>query len=396
VTGRRLRRAGFAVLVAGVLVAAGGASGSTPPRASATTSSPACRAAGPDLARCFALVVTSSPRGHSPSSSSHAKGLGPADLRSAYNLPATGGEGRTVAVVDSFDDPNAESDLAVYRSTFGLPPCTSASGCFRRVDATGGRNLPTADADWAKEISLDLDMVSAACPACRVLLVEAGGQDLPSLGAAEDIAAATPGVVAIANSWGVLESDKDAGWEHFFNHPGVAIVAASGDLGYQPVFPAASPHVTAVGGTTLTRSSSSPRGWEESAWSSAGSGCSTIMAKPAWQKDPGCAKRSISDVSMVADPASGVAMYDTYGAAGWIKAGGTSIGAPFIAGLYAVAGNATTVVGSSYAYSHSGALNPVVRGSNDFFCDSYLCQAGPNPGYNGPTGLGTPNGTGAF
>ena len=106
--------------------------------------------------------------------------------------------------------------------------------------------------------------------------------------------------------------------------------------------------------------------------------------------------RSITDVSMVADPASGVAMYDSFGAAGWVKAGGTSIGAPFIAGLYAIAGNATTVVGSSYAYSHSGALNPVVRGSNDFFCDSYLCQAGPSPGYNGPTGLGTPNGTGAF
>jgi len=396
VTGRRLRRAGCAVLVAGVLIAVGGAGGQSPRPATAITSSPACRGVGPDLARCFARVVTASPRGHSGPSSSHAKGLGPADLRSAYSLPAGGGEGRTVAVVDSFDDPNAEADLAVYRSTYGLPPCTSANGCFRKVDATGGRNLPAADADWAKEISLDLDMVSAACPACKVLLVEAGGQDLPALGAAEDIAAATPGVVAIANSWGVLESDKEAGWEHFFNHPGIAIVAASGDLGYQPVFPAASPHVTAVGGTTLTRSSSSARGWEESAWSGSGSGCSTMMTKPSWQRDPGCAKRSIADVSMVADPASGVAMYDTYGAAGWIKAGGTSIGAPFIAGLYAIAGNATTVVGSSYAYSHSGALNPVVKGSNDFFCDSYLCQAGPSPGYNGPTGLGTPNGTGAF
>jgi len=151
--------------------------------------------------------------------------------------------------------------------------------------------------------------------------------------------------------------------------------------------------VTAVGGTSLTRASNA-RGWDETAWSSSGSGCSTIEPKPSWQHDPGCAHRSIADVSAVADPATGVAIYDSYGAAGWVKAGGTSIGAPLIAGIYALAGNATTVVGGSYAYSHTNALNPVLQGSNDFFCDSYLCQAGP--GYNGPTGLGTPNGTGAF
>jgi subtilase family serine protease len=396
VTGRRLRRAGCAVLVAGALVTVGGAGASRPHSATTVTSTAACHATSPDLARCFARVVTDSPRGHAGNAASRARGLGPAELRSAYNLPATGGEGRTVAVVDSFDDPNAESDLAVYRSTYGLPACTTANGCFRKVDATGGGRLPAADADWAKEISLDLDMVSAACPACKVLLVEAGGQDIPSLGAAENVAAATPGVVAITNSWGVLESDKETGWDHFFNHPGIAVVVASGDLGYQPVFPAASPFVTAVGGTTLTRSSSSARGWDEAAWSGSGSGCSTIEPKPSWQHDPGCAHRAIADVSAVADPASGVAMYDTYGASGWVKAGGTSIGSPFIAGVYALAGNSGSVVAGSYPYGHSGALNPVVQGSNDFFCDSYLCQAGPGPGYNGPTGLGTPNGTGAF
>ncbi len=229
-----------------------------------------------------------------------------------------------------------------------------------------------------------------------MLLAEAGGEDIPSLGAAENVAAATPGVVAIANSWGVLESDRELAWEHFFTHPGVAVVVASGDLGYQPVYPAASPHVTAVGGTTLTRDSSTSRGWTETAWSGAGSGCSTIEPKPSWQHDPGCAKRAIADVSAVADPASGVAMYDSFGSAGWVKAGGTSIGAPLIAAIYALAGNAGTVVGGSYPYAHTNALHPVTQGSNDFFCDSYLCQAGPNPGYNGPTGLGTPDGTGAF
>jgi subtilase family serine protease len=386
------------VLVAGGLIALTGGRTAAPPPVAATeavTSVPACHPAGPDEARCFARLVTDA-HGKGVKSSSHARGLGPAELSSAYRLPATGGEGKTVAVVDAFDDPNIEADLGVYRSTFGLPACTTANGCFRKLDATGTGHPPPADADWAKETALDLDMVSAACPNCRILLVEAGGQDIPSLGAAENLAAATPGVVAISNSWGVVESDKEVGWEHFFNHPGIAVVVASGDLGYQPVFPAASPHVTAVGGTTLTRNPNVARGWEETAWSSSGSGCSTLMPKPGWQHDPGCTRRSIADVSAVADPASGVAMYDSYGSQGWIKAGGTSIGAPLVAGIYALAGNAASVVGGSYPYSHTTFLNPVVQGSNDFFCDSYLCKAGPNPGYNGPTGLGTPNGTGAF
>jgi subtilase family serine protease len=384
--------------MAGVLVTLGDAGASGPQTiatAAAVASSPACRPAGPDQARCFARVVTASPVGRAGTASSRARGLGPTDLRSAYTVPATGGQGRTVAVVDAYDDPSAEADLAVYRSTYGLPACTTANGCFRKVDATGTGRLPAADAEWAKEISLDLDMVSAVCPACSILLVEAGGQDIPSLGVAENVAAAAPGVVAITNSWGVVESDKETGWDHFFNHPGIAVVAASGDLGYQPVYPAASPFVTSVGGTTLKRSSNA-RGWSETAWSGSGSGCSTFEPKPSWQHDPGCAHRAIADVSAVADPASGVAMYDSFGGSGWIKAGGTSIGSPLIAGLYALAGNSASVVAGSYPYSHSTFLNPVVQGSNDLFCSSYLCQAGPSPGYNGPTGLGTPIGTGAF
>jgi subtilase family serine protease len=377
-------------------VATLGGGGATHPAASlsgaAITSSAACPPARAGEARCFARVVGASANGRSPSSRSP-KGYGPAELRSAYALPASGGQGRTVAVVDAYDDPNAEADLALYRATFGLPPCTVASGCFRKLSTAGGGQLPPADADWAKEISLDLDMVSAACADCRILLVEATGQDLPSLGAAEDLAAAVPGVVAITNSWGVPESSQETGWDHFFHHPGVAIVVASGDLGYQPVFPAASPFVTSVGGTSLSRGSNA-RGWDETAWRSSGSGCSTIEPKPSWQHDPGCAHRAIADVSAVADPATGVAIYDSYQSQGWVKAGGTSIGSPLIAAIYALAGNATTVVAGSYPYAHSNALNPVVQGSNDFFCDSYLCQAGP--GYNGPTGMGTPNGTGAF
>jgi subtilase family serine protease len=383
------------MLVAAVLAALGASgpsSAATPSPAAAMTS--ACPPpARPDEARCFAQVSETTPAGHGGSSSSHPKGLGPDDLRSAYALPA-GGAGRTIAVVDAFDDPNAESDLAVYRSTFGLPACTVASGCLRKLDATGTGRLPAADLAWSKEISLDLDMVSAACPECRIALVEAGGQDVPSLGVAENLAASLPGVVAIANSWGVAESAQQLGWDHFFHHPAIAVVVASGDLGYQAVYPAASPDVTAVGGTTLRRSSHSPRGWVETAWSSSGSGCSAFEPKPVWQHDPSCGHRAIADVSAVADPATGVAIYDSFQESGWVKAGGTSIGAPLVAAVYALAGNTATVVGGSYPYAHSAALNSVLKGSNAFTCDSYLCQAGP--GYNGPAGLGTPNGTAAF
>jgi subtilase family serine protease len=377
-SGWGMRGAAAVMAIAGALVTLcdGGTSPSPPPPATAA-GTPACPPAPPGEARCFARLTGAAPDGTASSSSSHPRGLGPAELRSAYALPAGGG-GATVAIVDAFDDPSFESDLAVYRSTFGLPACTVASGCLRKIDATGTGRLPSADATWSKEISLDLDMVSAACPGCHVVLVEAGGQDIPSLGAAENVAAAVPGVVAIADSWGVLESPGETGWDHFFTHPGIAIVAASGDFSDQPVYPAASPQVTAVGGTTLRRSGSSPRGWEEKAWKSSGSGCSAYEPKPAWQHDAGCAHRSIADVAAVADPATGVAVYDSYQWSGWVKGGGTSIGAPLIAAVYALAGNARNVVAASFPYAHSGALNRIGNG------------------YSGPTGLGTPNGTGGF
>lgn len=373
-----LRGVAATTLVAGFLLTLGGPGASPPvPVAASVSATPACPPAPPGEARCLARFTDAVPGATGTSSSSHPHGLTPADLRSAYALPA-GGQGATVAIVDAYDDPNFESDLAVYRSTFGLPPCTVVSGCLRRIDATGTGRLPAADATWSKEISLDLDMVSAACPACHIVLVEAGGQDIPSLGAAENIAAAVPGVVAIADSWGVLESPGETGWDHFFNHPGIAVVAASGDDSDQPVYPAASPWVTSVGGTTLRHSDASPRGWRETAWRNAGSGCSAYEPKPAWQHDASCVHRSIADVAAVADPATGVAVYDSYQWPGWVKGGGTSIGAPLIAAVYALAGNTRSIVAASFLYAHSDALNRV------------------GDGVGGPTGLGTPNGTGGF
>jgi subtilase family serine protease len=320
-------------------------------------------------------------------------GLHPFDLHAAYGLPAGGANGRTIAVVDAMDDPFAEADMALYRSTFGLPACTTANGCFRKIDGSGGSSYPPADSGWSKEVSVDLDMASAACPDCHILLVEAASPDMPVLAAAEDTAAAVPGVVAISNSFGVGEQPAEVSWDQHFHHPGIAIVAASGDSGYGTVYPAASPFVTAVGGTSLQKPSSG-RGWSETAWSGGGSGCSSYEPKPSWQHDPGCSRRTTADVAAVADPSTGVSVYDTYQSSGWSVAGGTSAAAPIIAAAFVLAGNATTA-GPGYPYAHAGGLTDITSGSNSILCfDGYLCTAGP--GYDGPTGMGTPKGTSAF
>ncbi|MGW5249497.1 S53 family peptidase, partial [Streptomyces sp. NPDC004129] len=261
-------------------------------------------------ARCFGVMKahrTASGR-MSPFTTGSPTTVGyvPSDLRSAYNLGSTSGSGRTVAIVDAMNDPNAESDLATYRSAYGLPSCTTANGCFRKVNQNGQASpLPSADYGWAEEISLDLDMVSATCPGCHILLVEANSANTPDLMTAEDTAATTPGVVSVSNSWGGSEDNTITAADSHFNHSGVAITASSGDSGYGASWPASSPYVTAVGGTSLSKASNS-RGWTETAWSGAGSGCSAYEAKPSWQHDSGCAKRTVADVSAVADPNTGV------------------------------------------------------------------------------------------
>lgn len=359
-----------------------------------------CGAVAIGKARCMALLVH--PSGVAANVGGPTSGFGPADLQSAYNLPsATAGAGQTVAIVDAYDDPNAESDLAVYRSNYGLPACTTANGCFRKVDQNGGTNYPTSDNGWAGEISLDLDMVSAICPNCHILLVEASSSNFPDLATSVDTAA-TLGANAISNSYGGAEDSTETSVASHYSHPGIAITASTGDSGYGTAAPSVFSTVTAVGGTSLTKGGASIRGlttgWSETAWSSAGSGCSTYISKPSWQTDSGCSNRTVADVSAVADPNTGVAVYDTQGQSGWVVFGGTSVSSPIIASVYALAGNAASlkINDASYAYSHSNELNDVTSGNNGF-CDptaQYLCNAGP--GYDGPTGLGTPNGVGAF
>jgi subtilase family serine protease len=326
-------------------------------------------------------------------------GIFPADIQSAYKLPgATAGAGRTVAIVDAFDDPTAAADLNTYRSQFGLPACTTANGCFRKVNQNGAASpLPAVDTGWAQEISLDLDMVSATCPNCHILLVEANSSSFANLGAAVN-RAATLGATAISNSYGGSDS-RDTTNGHFYNHPGIAVTASSGDGGFGVEYPASSQFVVAVGGTSLRRATTTTRGWTESAWSGAGSGCSRFnTAIPsAASFNTGCARRAVADVSAVADPATGVAVFDSTpaaGASGWLVFGGTSASSPIIASVYGLAGNAATIDANDFPYQHSTSLFDVTTGSNGTCSPTQLCRA--RAGWDGPTGLGTPNGTGAF
>jgi len=364
------------------------------------SSAPVCPGPASDgNARCHSHVRTD-PQG-SPNATAAPSGYGPSALQAAYALPSsTAGTGQTIAIVDAYDDPTAESDLAIYRSTYGLPACTTANGCFKKVNQNGAQGpYPRANRGWALEISLDVQMASAICPNCKILLVEASSNSMANLGKAVNRAAAM-GANVISNSYGGNEYPSETSDEQtYFNHSGIAITVSSGDNGYGVEFPAASQYVTAVGGTSLTTSSSG-RGWSETAWSSAGSGCSAYVSKPSWQTDTGCSRRTVADVSADADPNTGVAVYDSYGyygRSGWFVMGGTSVSSPIIAGVYALAGNGGSVTYGSYPYGHASytsSLYDVFPGSNGTCGGSYLCTAGT--GYDGPTGLGTPNGLGAF
>jgi subtilase family serine protease len=321
-------------------------------------------------------------------------GFGPADLAAAYKLPTSAGAGQTVAIVDAMDDPNAESDLATYRANFGIPACTSANGCFKKVNQRGQTtNLPRSDAGWAAEISLDLDMVSAVCPRCNILLVEASSASFANLGTAVN-RAVTMGAKFVSNSYGGSESSAS---NSAYNHPGVVVTASSGDSGFGVEQPASFNSVTAVGGTSLRRDSSA-RGFSETVWNGAGSGCSAVVTKPAFQSvvpNSVCSRRTVADVSAVADPNTGVAVFDSFREPGWLVFGGTSVSAPIIASVYALAG--TPAAGSTpaaFPYSHTSSLFDVTSGSNGSCSGSLLCTG--KVGYDGPTGLGTPNGTGAF
>ncbi len=380
------------------------AGGPAQPRAGGTVGGAAdyrraCALPTATRAECLMLIRTNVARhlqsAIRPDSAPTGVGYGPPSLQAAYKLPsATAGGGQTVAIVDAYDDPDAAADLAAYRAAWGLPAC--GAGCFSKVNENGAAApLPPAAgaSGWDGEESLDLDMVSAICPLCHILLVETSTPDIGDMGTGVN-SAVTLGAKFVSNSYGTVDSTSDATYDaDYYNHPGVAVTAAAGDHGYGLEYPAASRYVTAVGGTTLSPLLSN-RGWTETAWSETGSGCSSFEAKPSWQTDP-CSGRTDDDVSAVADPATGVAIYDTYSLGGWAEAGGTSVAAPIIAATYALAGTpAAGTYPASYLWAHPFSLYDITTGSDGTCNPSYLCTA--TSGYDGPTGWGTPNGTASF
>jgi subtilase family serine protease len=346
-------------------------------------------------ARCHAHIVTDRsgiPIVRQVTRNITPSGYGPSALRSAYAVTGSGSSAITIAIVDAYGYNSAETDLGVYRSQFGLPACTTANGCFRKVNQAGQQgNYPRQNTGWAQETALDLDMVSAMCPSCHILLVEATSATFGNLATAENTAAAL-GAHAISNSYGGGESGSQS-FEGAYNHPGIAVTVSSGDSGYGVQFPASSPHVTAVGGTSLVQAANT-RGWSETVWSGAGSGCSSIYNKPVWQSDPLCGMRTVADVSADADPNTGVAAYAPVTArlSGWVVFGGTSVAAPLTAGIYGVNGGSVNY--SQNPYQNQTVLFDVTAGSNGSCGGTYLCTGAL--GYDGPSGLGTPDGSTAF
>jgi subtilase family serine protease len=345
-------------------------------------------------ARCHAHVVTDALGVPVESTVTHhtaPRGYAPLDLRAAYNVGSNGSAQTTIAVVEAFGSNTAEADLAVYRSTFGLSPCASSNGCYTQVGQNGGAIDKSAHGtlglSWAMETELDLEMASAMCPNCKLLLVEANSDSYADLGDAVNTAV-NLGAHVVTNSYG----GDEAGTLPFaanYDHPGVALVVSAGDSGYDVQFPAASPFVTAVGGTTLTAAPNTRRGWSETTWAGTGSGCSALFFKPAWQTDPSCAMRTVADVSAVADPAPGVAVYapTAHNQSAWQVFGGTSVAASVIAGLYGANGGPVTYGKDPYVAGLRG-FNDVTSGGNGTCAIAYFCTAAP--GYDGPTGLGTP------
>ncbi|MCL2612081.1 MAG: S53 family peptidase [Nocardioidaceae bacterium] len=357
----------------------------------------ACASPSAGRVACQAQVLVDSAGVVPKSSVPPSSGRTPTDIRSAYNLASASSGGRTVAIVDAYGYPNLERDLATYRSYFGLPACTSASGCLRVIDESGGSSLPRFNTGWAGEQALDVDAVSAACPDCKIVVVQARSTSFADLGTAVQTAAKQAGVVAISNSYGGSDA-ADSTYGAYYDHPGIAVTASTGDNGYTGAsYPASSSYVTAVGGTSLVQASNA-RGWSEAAWSGAGSGCSSYNAalSAASSFGTGCAKRAMADVSAAADPNNGgLAVYwpTNPNTSTWAQVGGTSESSPLIASVYALSGN-TAGAANAIPYANASSLNDVTSGSNGSCPTTQWCNA--RSGWDGPTGLGTPNGTGGF
>jgi subtilase family serine protease len=349
---------------------------------------PLCGPARPGHAQCRAVVewARDDGGGARPYVTTGPAGLSPAKVKGAYGYSsaANAGAGQTIAIVDAFDAGNVERDLGVFSKQYGLPACTTNTGCFKKVDQRGGTHYPKADVGWALEITLDIEWAHAIAPGAKIVLVEANTSLLTDLLAAQDYARTHAKYVS--NSWGVFEFAGEQAYDGHFKQAGVSIFAAAGDLGaYYPSYPATAPSVVAVGGTHLDLDSNgavtSETGWSFDGYPSAagGGGCSAYEPAPASQSSvstPLCGPgRATPDVSLVADPASGVSVYFSgryNGHTGWFVVGGTSAATPMIAGHAATTG---AFVDPDAIYNGAMSFRDVTRGDNGQPCtDGYdLC-----------------------
>ncbi len=326
-------------------------------------------------------------------------------IRTAYGITGSGDPSRVIAIVDAYDDANAYAHLSTYRSTMGLPAISScslstlagltsssSSPCFAKVNQTGGTSLPSPNSGWANEEDLDLQAASAVCPMCSIVLFEASSASFANLGTAVTTASNTAHVLAISNSYsssGDAPGTSYPAWDNAAKN-GIAVMASTGDGGYGVGFPASATYVLGVGGTNVQVDASGAR-TSETAWSGAGSGCSTYNAAPSWQVIAGSpcgSMKAIADLSADADPNSGLQVYTTYnGSTGWYIFGGTSLSSPLIGALYAMQGGyGAATLASQYAWAATTPYYDVTSGSNGS-CGTSLCNAGI--GWDGPTGRGS-------
>jgi subtilase family serine protease len=349
-----------AVLAVVVLAAFGGVGGAANGHANAAA---VCPAPAVDASRCHALVVTDA-RGN-PDAQSAPYGLSPTQIRSAYNWSSIGdGAGKTIAIVDAYNDPTVQSDLQAFSSQYAIP----CNGCLTVVNQSGGTSLPRTNTGWALEISLDVQWAHAIAPAAHILLVEASSNSNANLYAAEDYAKTHAAYVS--NSWGGSESSGEKSSDAHFKQSGVSFFVSAGDAGLPAEYPSSSPNVISVGGTTLTFDSKGTL-TSETGWSSGGGGCSAYETANPAQPYAGSlcgGRRATPDVSLDADPASGVSVYDTtryQGQSGWFKVGGTSASSPMWAARSAVLGS---VVDASYVYGGHIAFRDIISGDNGAPC----------------------------
>jgi subtilase family serine protease len=358
-----------AVLAVVALAAFGGSGGAANIHANAHA---VCPAPEVDAARCHALVSTDA-HGN-PNAQAAPYGLSPATIKSVYNFPTslTAGAGKTIAIVDAYDSPTAESDLNVFSSQYGLPACTTANGCFKKVGQNGNSRYPRVDQGWALEISLDVQWAHAIAPGAKILLVEAKSNRFSDLLAAEDYAKRNAQYVS--NSWGGSEFSGESTYDSHFAQPGVSFFVSAGDNGTPAEYPSSSPNVISVGGTLLTFNADGSLA-SETGWTDGGGGCSLYENATAAQRafagygQVNCGgRRATPDVSLDGDPASGVSVYDGTpynGQTGWWRVGGTSASSPMWAGRAAVLGS---LVDSAFVYGNGITYRDITAGNNGAPC----------------------------